>query len=125
MLRACPRLLDTRLTHVTQSGFPSGIAEGPHHRVAGLGSLIAVRLSPTLLVFHPRPGRVQPAHDHEGAGARHRAPLARSFLAGLMVVDFKFGFFSNSAYFCGLVCVIAVSAGTTLAVARVRGWISG
>lgn len=49
--------------------------------------------------------------------------LPGSFLAGLMGVNFKVGFFSNGAYFWVLVCVIAASAVMTLVAARVRGWI--
>lgn len=50
--------------------------------------------------------------------------LPGSFLAGLMGVNFKLGFFSNGAYFWVLVSVIAASAITMLvATALVRGWI--
>ena len=49
--------------------------------------------------------------------------LPGSFLAGLMGVNFKVGFFANGSYFWILVGVIAASALGTIAVARVRGWI--
>lgn len=49
--------------------------------------------------------------------------LPGSFLAGLMGVNFRLSFFSESAYFWVLVGTIAAAAVATLALARMRRWI--